>query len=128
MDYKSTSAIPQNRQRLAKALTITNASPFATDLWTPPSKKRVMINDTILAVINNQSNSYIIVGIEVLVAGSWELLIPAAAGGAAAITLPYNFGQRIRSAPANGGAVIRAVYWGTSSNWEARIVMTGEEV
>ena len=127
MSYKSTSSIPQDRIRSARGLFFDNTHAEAVNLWTPANGKRVFVNDVMLAVINKATNTYIGVGVQVLIGGNWELLLPVAVGPLAAATIVHDFGQRVQTQFANGGAVMRVIKFGNSSSWEARINVTGEE-
>lgn len=129
MSYKSTTSVPPARENDQREIDFDDSDGATQDIWTPANGKRVQVSDAIISVMNKHATGYIIVGIQIYVAGSWRFLLPVAVGPQRAVNLVHNFDGRVFSASGNGSSpMIRVARTGTSTSWEARGGITGEEV
>ena len=129
MAYGSTTAIPSNRARKQKDVTFDDGDGTTKDAWIPAQGKQVSLNDVVLSVMNKHATGYIIVAVQVYGGGIWHTLVPLAVGPHLSGNFVHNFGGRIHSGSGSGtNEMIRVARMGTSTSWEATIVLTGEEV
>lgn len=116
---------PEDEQ---KGINFDNTDGATKDVWVPLADKRAILYDVVVSVVNKQAGSYIIVGVQVFIGGSWRTLLPVAAGAQSSNNFSHNFGGRIHSAAGDGTARVRVGRMGTSTSWESQIIITGKEV
>lgn len=128
MVVENTTSVPSNED-VQKGISFDNTEGAAKDIWVPANGANAQLMDVVISVMNKANSSFIIVGVQVFVGGSWRTLVPVAVGSQGGANFAHNFGGRIRSAVGNGTAArVRAAKTGNSTNWEAQIIVTGKEV
>ena len=127
MQYRSTSAIPTNRERAVRDIDFDDADGATKDIWIPSNGKKIYLNDVVLSIMNKHATGYVIVAVQVYAAGTWQTLAIVSVKAQDSANFAYNFGERIHSAAGDGSAArIRMAKMGTSTSWESHGVVTGE--